>query len=313
MARLLIILLILLFSLGCKKNLLQLSIQTIPSGTTDQLNGIYFIDNNNGYIVGGDRYQRGILLRTKNGGSTWTNTQIEAKMLEDIAFVDSVGFAVGVDGKIASTINGGDSWSSFQSPGWTDLHSIKAADINSWVSVGGIAWHRGVVHTSLDRGLSWHLDTLDQELRVIHMIDAQNGFAAGYGTIIKTANTAVDWEHTGADGDFFIDLDFPSASVGYAVGYNGSILKTTDGGLSWDTQRNPTARKQIYLEAVSFVDEQEGYAVGRKGVFLKTTNGGKKWQQVDTGTKEDLYDVWPFGPQGGLIVGTEGLIIKYAN
>lgn len=312
MARLLIILLILAFSLGCKKKLLQLNIQTITSGTTDQLNGIFFIDNNNGYIVGGVRFQRGILLRTNNGGSTWTNNQIEAKMLEDVAFVDSVGFAVGVDGKIAGTTNGGDSWSSFQSPGWTDLHSIKPANINSWVAVGGTAWNRGVIHTSIDRGMSWDLDTLIPELRAIHMIDAKNGFAAGYGTIMKTANTAVDWEHTGADGDFFIDLDFPSASVGYAVGYNGSILKTTDGGLNWDIQRNPLARKQIYLEAVAFVDEQEGYAVGRKGVFLKTTNGSK-WQQVETGTKEDLYDVWPFGPQGGLIVGTEGLILKYTN
>ena len=70
-------------------------------------------------------------------------------------------------------------------------------------------------------------------------------------------------------------VDFPSASIGYAVGVNGTILKTTNGGTQW----------QLFLNAPStdytgthFTSATDGIVVGTNTI-LHTTDGGNSWSQ----------------------------------
>jgi hypothetical protein len=55
------------------------------------------------------------------------------------------------------------------------------------------------------------------------------------------------------------------------VGYNGIILRTTDGGTSWAAQSSGTTYN---LFGVSFIDSYNGTAVGDAGTILRTTTGG---------------------------------------
>ena len=62
---------------------------------------------------------------------------------------------------------------------------------------------------------------------------------------------------------------------GTAVGYNGTILRTTDGGETWNSQASGTT---VALNGVSFTDENNGAIVGSSSgsaVFLSTSNGGE--------------------------------------
>lgn len=59
--------------------------------------------------------------------------------------------------------------------------------------------------------------------------------------------------------------------LGWAVGVAGTIIKTTDGGTSWNEQTSGTT---VFLESVYFVDIQTGWVVGSNGTILKTTTGG---------------------------------------
>ena len=65
-----------------------------------------------------------------------------------------------------------------------------------------------------------------------------------------------------------------SPAVGYAVGINagiGSVLRTDDGGLTWEAQvANTTAQ----LNDVFFVDAQRGWAVGNGGIIIHTSTAG---------------------------------------
>ena len=68
-----------------------------------------------------------------------------------------------------------------------------------------------------------------------------------------------------------ISVSFTDANNGTAVGYNGTILRTTNGGTNWTSQSSGTTN---CLNGVSFTDANNGTAVGGYGTILRTTNGG---------------------------------------
>jgi photosystem II stability/assembly factor-like uncharacterized protein len=79
---------------------------------------------------------------------------------------------------------------------------------------------------------------------------------------------------------------FINENTGWVAGYDGLILKTTNGGTKWIQQYSDT----IHLLSVSFYNDKYGWAVGGKShytplsdyvnIYLKTTNGGTSWQRV---------------------------------
>lgn len=71
------------------------------------------------------------------------------------------------------------------------------------------------------------------------------------------------------------DVHFPSDSVGYCVGDSGIVLKTVNGGNSWQTVYSDPAKS---FQSVFFTDNSTGYAAG--GNIYKTTNGGQSWSAV---------------------------------
>jgi photosystem II stability/assembly factor-like uncharacterized protein len=111
-------LLILAVSLsGCRKNDKSNSSWTnlFYSNTITDLNSVYFTDDNAGYIAGYNEtlipYSvSAVILKTINGGDTWTATQIEkGGSLKSVYFPDvNIGYAVGEDGTILKTTTRGE-------------------------------------------------------------------------------------------------------------------------------------------------------------------------------------------------------------
>lgn len=75
-------------------------------------------------------------------------------------------------------------------------------------------------------------------------------------------------------------LSFVDSLTGWAAGEAGTIIRTTDGGDSWEVQNSTV---QTFIMDILFVDENLGWALTLKDVFpfnsvvLKTTNGGDEW------------------------------------
>ena len=77
------------------------------------------------------------------------------------------------------------------------------------------------------------------------------------------------------------DVHFTSPTTGYVTGYvvngfqvNGTLRKTTDGGMTWRVLNSGTTQP---LFSVFFVDANTGWVAGDSGTILKTTNGGSAW------------------------------------
>ena len=71
-------------------------------------------------------------------------------------------------------------------------------------------------------------------------------------------------QSSGTQNSLF-SVAFVSPQVGWAVGDDGTILHTADGGQSWQAQSSGT---QNSLLSVAFVSPQVGWAVGNKGTIL---------------------------------------------
>lgn len=136
---------------------------------------------------------------------------------------------------------------------------------------------------------------------------------------------------------------FPSPKVGWAVGHDGVVLATTDGGLTWAKQLDgrmvndlvltdiqaklaaqpeSAALQSLAAEAerskeqgpdkpfldVWFESDTTGYVVGAYGLLLKTTDGGQTWvpwlDRADNPRFMNLYSIRPAA--GALYVAGEG-------
>jgi photosystem II stability/assembly factor-like uncharacterized protein len=65
--------------------------------------------------------------------------------------------------------------------------------------------------------------------------------------------------------------------IGWAVGQRGLILRTEDGGKTWQRQPNHKEGEGSHLFSVAAIDGQTAVAVGEWGSRIRTTDGGKTW------------------------------------
>lgn len=83
------------------------------------------------------------------------------------------------------------------------------------------------------------------------------------------------------------DMSFVDNNNGLAVGNNGAIAKTTDGGYNWQyiAYKYLSNTNQVSLASlndVHFVTPSIAYAVGSGGLMIKSTDGGVNWTQIST-------------------------------
>jgi len=129
---------------------------------------------------------------------------------------------------------------------------------------------------------------------------------------MKTTDGGITWTiqyPTPWTGHFYC-VCFPDHNTGYAVGSEGAIFKTIDGGTTWNSQSSSTS---LNLYSVYFADLDTGYIVGDSGIILKTVNGGVIWDIQPSPTDQKLNAVKFPDANTGYIVGNNGTILKTTN
>jgi len=181
---------------------------TLLSGSIYNLNSVFFTDDNTGFVVGGcnpgllrsggydklnersDCYFEQIILKTIDGGVTWTAIANERAILHSVFFIDAnTGYAVGENGESIKTIDGGLTWNNLETTGY--LSSVYFTDANTGYAVGENYWGGSILKT-IDGGTTWTTLSIGkfEGLNSVYFTDANTGYAVGKGgTILKTINT----------------------------------------------------------------------------------------------------------------------------
>ncbi len=132
------------------------------------------------------------------------------------------------------------------------------------------------------------------------------------GEIYRTADGgATDWVMDHNSSEQLKGIHMVSATIGYAVGSNGEILKTIN-GTTWNAQVSGTSET---LYAVFFLDASSGWAVGDNGTVLETDDGGATWTAANIPTGLSTVNFKAIGGFNGsndmaVAVGDGGKAIK---
>ena len=278
---------------------------------------VYPIDTNLIWAVGmhGSYPYQAAIVNSVDGGLNWITTYTgNNAQFRSVKFIDALnGFIVGgswpnggIDSAMMRTIDGGVTWDSTYilkdriiasvdssvTP-WDTVYKNLRVELND-LDFGGnlsgcIVGTNTTIHVTSDGGFSW--------TRTDSIADSSVSYTVTF------------------DGDLrFINLygvDMVDDSHGWAVGSFSTILKTTDGRISWQRQYVDSTVFSSF-RSVSFLDRNNGIAVGDGGKAVITADGGSNWEDISFQSKDAnvaLEDVCYLAAGKYLAVGEDMLII----
>lgn len=223
----------------------------IPSGTDKDLNSIQFVDDQVGFIAGDS-----VLLKTADGGATWSYLMMDSlphninqtlDILDMHWFNENHGFIMaGPWGGFFQTTDGGLDWeyTGTANSGFCQTSSLFFFDENNGFA-GGAGCFEGHIVDRFENG-SWYTTTHPH-----------------------------DWN----TNSWVTSIEFSDSLNGFAGTSRGTLLRTSDGGLNWDTIPNLAGDSAItdfifYPDGTIRASHQNNQEYG----VMISTDGGLTWE-----------------------------------
>ena len=285
------------------------------SGVTSNLNSIFFVNRNFGFVVG----DSGVILRTTDGGSNWEkqNSGVTTTLSKVWFTSASNGYIAGWNSVILKTTNSGDSWVMSNTgidSSDLDLYAIQFANASVGWATGLYASLNSLsarIFKTTNAGGTWQAQQFigyERFFMSISCIDTQTVWIAGelYGTI-HTSNGGTTWTNQPTQSTrsvFFLD-----DSTGWATGDGLIVYRTTNGGTNWNTSFAGNISPLVDLH---FSNNRTGWAVGwPSDSIAKTTDGGITWKRQFTNQVNSILNsVYFIDDSVGYSVGGNGIILK---
>lgn len=194
-----------------------------------------------------------------------------------------------------------------------DIYDITFLDENTAYACGGELWKSGFIAKSEDGGNTWNI--IYEHFNIIFEIEFLNenkGIAGAFwGGILKTDDGGASWEYE----------EYPDMSACNSVHFlnDSSVFLCTGssyhfGGIALYNFDNGSLSFSDYLQSFEssyFFDENEGVLCSY-GLIYKTYDGGNSL--VATNGQGDFFKATDFNEQGeGLALGYEGKILSSKN
>lgn len=212
--------------------------------------GVVCADKDNCWVTGGEGEPGstvGVIVRTRNGGQTWTKTTISGTYSFDkSSFVDAM------TGYAAATLDA--------------------------------EFAGGAIYKTTDGGATWQKKAESDAgaFNSIHAFDADNAIAVGFsGVVMRTTDGGATWQRPNIPPQYvnniYTHVTFIDDRQGYIVG-PAVILASSDGGATWqgDPAVGPWTDPPAIFWSMSVARPQEGaegkpafYAVGDEGIMYK--------------------------------------------
>lgn len=118
------------------------------------------------------------------------------------------------------------------------------------------------------------------------------------------------WLQPQPTGNQMNAVKFINSMTGYTAGYLGNIMKTTDGGQSW--QLLNTGRRTD-LQGLETIGSNIVMAVGDSGLILRSTDAGASWTATGFSPGQYYRKIKFPNANTGYVAGNGGRILKSTN
>lgn len=250
----------------------------------------------------------------------------------------AVAWASGANGTLLRTVNGGETWTKLAPPAGAEKLDFRDIDAFSdrvayALSIGSGETSR--IYKTTDGGATWALQFANTDPKVfldaMAFRDAEHGFAFsdsvdGQFVILATTNGGASWERIPADR---LPPALPGEGAFAASGTNvaviganvwigttaSRVLRSTDSGRSWSIAQTPIdTGNATGIFSVAFRDAQHGVVVG--GNYTQesqagnnaayTSDGGATWTLARTPVAFRSVAAWTPASRWWLTIGPTG-------
>jgi photosystem II stability/assembly factor-like uncharacterized protein len=256
------------------------------TGTDYTLASISFVDENNGWAVG----DHGTIIHTKDGGMTWEKQTPPLVTIEGTAGWGGRGGSTKVENKVLEFF----------------LMGVHFATPDK----GWIVTERTHVLYTDDGGQTWEVQFSDEDfiLQDVSFCDEMNGWAVGeYGYVYHTDDGGGTWEHQAGmfdfseetgdiiGGNFLFGVAAVDPNTAWAVGIDGYVTMTKDGGATWEQVDRNFPKTHLYGVTA---DRHGTVVIGGSAALLVSADNGKNFKVVSADPPITYGWLFGFGTRG---------------
>ncbi len=289
------------------------------------LQTLFFVDSLHGWVAS----VTDAIYRTTDGGLTWVPYASDVPFIvKSISFSDTLhGWCVGTDGNghIIRTTDGGRTWVAqyYKPEQWySNTHAFnRGKNITSGWTYHLSTPDTGKILQTNDSGKTWKETTpFDRggAYNKIQFLDSLNGFVWG-SPQMRTRDGGKTWQALPMDGRIGTP-SFIDTLHGWA-GYDYSMFKTTDGGLTWNFLTFLDQPDQLSINDIDFTDSLNGWAFGFQfylgivtDAIYRTTDGGYTWYREAVALSQRSNHInqgWMYSKNLGWAVCANGELLKF--
>ncbi|WP_228218058.1 WD40/YVTN/BNR-like repeat-containing protein [Aromatoleum toluclasticum] len=218
--------------------------------------------------------------------------------------------AVGANGVVVSSADGGKSWRRQVVDAGASLIGVAVCPDGGFVALdfGRRVWIGDAAASS------WTARAITSEATPLAVACDPNGQVWVVGSesaILSSADRGATWRDASLGQDqMFTTVQFVDERHGVITGEFGSFLTTQDGGASW--QAGAPIPNDFYPYGALFTDPQTGWVSGLAGTILHTTDGGASWQKQPNPTGAPMYGLARHDERV-YALGANGLVLALAD
>jgi photosystem II stability/assembly factor-like uncharacterized protein len=138
----------------------------------------------------------------------------------------------------------------------------------------------------------------------VYFVNEHDGWILGStskeSSILQSIDGGETWQQRYRCSEGLFNIKFANHRVGWVVGSNGSILRTSDGGANWARQKSGV---NVLLTGLAVLDMSNAWVTGALGTLLYTRDGGETWNRRDIKSQVGISDIVFLDSERGWAVG----------
>ncbi len=287
-----------------------------------ELTDVCFVDSQRGWITG----DRGLLLRTTDGGQTWERVPLDVTCRLECVWFASPGHgwiaggyqhprATTSSGVLFRTTDGGNSWDQVQGITLPRIHRLHFSTPQQGLAAGcGNAQQPAGIFETVDGGRSWSSQSRGdiQAWQTASFLGNRVALASHQGDMaVYEAGETKPAYIVNTSPSIIRDLVMIDERYGFAVGDHGSVLQTKNGGLSWQ----PTELSQglpgapVDYQTICYRGDNLWIAGSPGNRIWKMNARERVWQAADTPVRLPIQRIHFVDDQHGWAISCGGDVI----